>query len=410
MVSRTRFLLRTGAPLLFCLHLADMLSRVSYPPHVHLLWALFAIASATGVWLVESRRLSHTGVELLLLLASLLAAGTLATEVFLHTDLPARPLAASFLVAFAISGFAVWRPIFRVVFIVLHLAGFALLPLGTQHSLSGLLYCGLIHVFALQVARRGAQERRTRFEQELHALQDRKIRLRDDRLTQIGRTTSRLAHDLRNALGVIMGTTQLAATDSADLDLEALDRDFQDLEATTKRASRMVNEILDYASGEHRLDLAPISIANRLMTIASFSRRHLLPPTIRLTVEARGEAIVFVDPERFHRCIENLLINARQALQQHGVERPEILLTLESTSDLVIIEVSDNGPGIPQALAGNLFEDFTSEKSGGIGLGLANCKEIVEQHNGRISAGHRNSGASFRIELPRVTQDLAVGL
>lgn len=110
------------------------------------------------------------------------------------------------------------------------------------------------------------------------------------------------------------------------------------------------------------------------------------------TVEADGDKI--------RQVLMNLAENARSATRE--AEPPKLLLSTTVHGDRVILEVQDNGPGIPVADRGAVFEPYRSGTAGGLGLGLALVKGIVLTHQGTITAaGGRWGGACIRIDLPR---------
>jgi two-component system sensor histidine kinase HydH len=105
------------------------------------------------------------------------------------------------------------------------------------------------------------------------------------------------------------------------------------------------------------------------------------------------------DPEFLRSVFNNLFINAVQALGNDG-GIIKVMLASDG-SEAVRIEVSDNGPGIPQENLEKIFEPYFSTKETGTGLGLAIVKKIIEVHNGLISvAAGENGGARFIIVLP----------
>jgi signal transduction histidine kinase len=91
----------------------------------------------------------------------------------------------------------------------------------------------------------------------------------------------------------------------------------------------------------------------------------------------------------------NLVVNAMQATGNEG----KIKITSEKTDDKIIIQVEDNGPGIPQDKLVKIFEPLYTTKQEGTGLGLASCKSIIEQHGGKISVN--NNPTRFIIKLPK---------
>jgi signal transduction histidine kinase len=91
----------------------------------------------------------------------------------------------------------------------------------------------------------------------------------------------------------------------------------------------------------------------------------------------------------------NIIMNSVQALSDGGT----IAFSVEEKSDRVIIEISDSGPGIPQENLQKIFEPLFTTKPAGTGLGLVSCKNIIEQHRGKISV--RNNPTTVIIELPK---------
>jgi CheY-like chemotaxis protein len=114
---------------------------------------------------------------------------------------------------------------------------------------------------------------------------------------------------------------------------------------------------------------------------------------------------IWGDPDQLHQVLVNILINACQALQECTSPRE---LTLRATSDprsnLLAIEVADNGPGVPPEIARRIFDPFftTKPQGAGTGIGLSFCQGIVEAHGGSLRLVSSSGGATFRIELPTI--------
>ena len=104
--------------------------------------------------------------------------------------------------------------------------------------------------------------------------------------------------------------------------------------------------------------------------------------------------------------IWNLVQNGIQAMERHGgLLRVRLSADngIEESGRRLVLSVEDEGPGIPEADLPRLFDPYFSKKEGGVGLGLAMVKRIVEEHGGRVSAGPRpdgRPGALFRVSLP----------
>ena len=109
---------------------------------------------------------------------------------------------------------------------------------------------------------------------------------------------------------------------------------------------------------------------------------------------------MLADPEQIEKVVGNLLVNAFESLDDGG----SITIKTEANEDNVILSVSDNGPGMsPEFVEKALFKPFTSTKKKGLGIGLYQCKTIVEAHHGRIEVeSQEGKGSTFRVILPAV--------
>ena len=90
---------------------------------------------------------------------------------------------------------------------------------------------------------------------------------------------------------------------------------------------------------------------------------------------------VRMKPEQLQQVLLNVILNARQACGEQG----EIRISTGRVKDSAVITVSDTGPGIPASALRTLFQPFQSTKEGGLGVGLYECKQIVESHRGTVS-------------------------
>jgi len=112
------------------------------------------------------------------------------------------------------------------------------------------------------------------------------------------------------------------------------------------------------------------------------------------------------DPNLLKSSIWNLVQNGIQAMERHGgllSVRLSAESGIEESGRRLVLCVEDGGPGIPEADLPRLFDPYFSNKEGGVGLGLAMVKRIVEEHGGRVTAGPRadgRPGALFRVSLP----------
>ena len=170
--------------------------------------------------------------------------------------------------------------------------------------------------------------------------------------------------------------------------------------------NQMAQELLDLAqieSGRALMRMVPTPVAQ----LIDKSVERLLPQAVRrsqtVSVEVAPDLVALADVDQVSRAFGNLLHNAIKFTQAEG----HIGVRARAADGDVVIEVADDGPGIPPADLPRIFERFfvgdRSRAGGGTGLGLAIAKHVVEAHGGRIwaeSAGRPGQGAIFRFTLP----------
>ena len=126
-----------------------------------------------------------------------------------------------------------------------------------------------------------------------------------------------------------------------------------------------------------------------------------LPKSNKISVEIVSEdSEIECDFEAMKVVLINLVINAMHAIEDEG----KIRINSKVRGDKVIIQIEDSGPGIPKEKLEKIFEPLYTTKQEGTGLGLASCKSIIEQHNGKISV--KNNPTRFIIELPKEINQL----
>jgi signal transduction histidine kinase len=169
--------------------------------------------------------------------------------------------------------------------------------------------------------------------------------------------------------------------------------------ADARRASDVVAHIRAMASpqvGQHRR-LSLTTLVTDAMTLLS---SQLEKCGVLTVLELSGDLPdVLGDPVQLQQVVVNLILNALQALD--GAPGSRLRLRTEGVPNAVVLTVEDSGPGIPEGSLARLFSSFFTTKSDGMGIGLAICRTIVENHGGVISAGNAVSGgACFTVRLP----------
>jgi signal transduction histidine kinase len=225
------------------------------------------------------------------------------------------------------------------------------------------------------------------------------------RVSLMGQLASAIAHELNQPLGAI-----LRNTDVAELDLQADKPDLQELRsivADSGKAVRRAKEIIDRMRTliqRRRVEMRPLAVDDLVRDVMSLSQAEAAAKQVVVTYATEG-SLPAVCGDRVHisQVLLNLIVNAIEAVQGAPVGDRLVFIEARLGSGQVELAVRDSGPGIPPGDLDRVFEPLFSTKSGGLGMGLAICRTIVEAHGGRLWAEHRaeGSGATFRFVLPQ---------
>jgi len=218
---------------------------------------------------------------------------------------------------------------------------------------------------------------------------------RAERLAALGRLASGLAHEIRNPLGAISGSVQMVR-DTKELDPE--DRHLLGIVLEeVERLNELVSTMLD-VGGRHSLPRPhPEDLVTLVREVVEVASGDTTLGDVRIEVEAEDDLVAEVDAGQIRQVVWNLLKNAIQASSAEGV----VTIALRREGDEALVEVRDQGKGIPEEQRQRLFEMFYSGRDQGIGLGLALVKQIVDAHVGRVEVeSELGEGAVFRVCLP----------
>lgn len=224
--------------------------------------------------------------------------------------------------------------------------------------------------------------------------------LKAERLALVERLARTIVHDFRNPLNVVGIAADIAAEERTPLAMRQSARDR--IRRQVAVMNQMMQELLDFTRGfTISVSLPRVRLSVLLAEIVFELRAEADRRGMILCAEgAPPEVELRVDPPRLRRVFTNLAQNAFDALSG----RPNPTLTLRSavTAEGVVLEVADNGPGIPPEILPQVFEPFvTYGKAHGTGLGLAIVERIIAEHGGRISVTSiPECGATFRIVIP----------
>jgi signal transduction histidine kinase len=227
---------------------------------------------------------------------------------------------------------------------------------------------------------------------------------RESRLAAIGQLTSTVVHDLRNALTLIQGYSDLArSTAAGGGKAEDVVEELDQIGGATRRLRRMTSEILEFARGGGELNRQKIAARAYLMGLVESFAAHLGEQGIEVEsqIDVDSELSIWLDPDGFQRVVENLVLNARDAVLESDGER-KLVIQAGRRGDTLEVRVADTGPGISSDLADRLFEPFATKKAQGTGLGLVTVRNLVKAHGGdvRVEPKSPEGGAAFTVVLP----------
>jgi signal transduction histidine kinase/CheY-like chemotaxis protein len=230
--------------------------------------------------------------------------------------------------------------------------------------------------------------------------------LQTEKLAALGQMVSGIAHELSNPLTTILGYAQRLLTGQ---DASERTEEVRQIYQEAERASKILRQLLLNAREtlpERRL-VSLNHIAQRAMELQRFS---LAAEKIRVEIDL-DQTLPFVhgDPGQLQQVLMNLMGNAQQALEQQGRGGTIRIRTKRIRERRVLLEVEDDGPGIPQAIQARIFDPFFTTKPAGVGtgLGLAIVLSVVREHGGQVHVSSPpKGGAAFRIELPAASEAL----
>jgi signal transduction histidine kinase len=220
-----------------------------------------------------------------------------------------------------------------------------------------------------------------------------------ERLAEIGRLASAVAHEIRNPLGVIAAQAKLLERQGAKPETVAAMRGQID------RARKFLDDLLRY-SRPRPLEIHEIEVLPTLQLVAGNVRQVLgeSAPAIDAAIDGGAALYLEVDRGAFTDVATVLASNAAMALD--GVEGGRVTITASREAGAVVVRVEDNGPGVPAEIEATLFEPFVTGRGRdarhpGTGLGLAIAARWVERHGGTITHERpRGGGARFVVRWP----------
>jgi len=234
-------------------------------------------------------------------------------------------------------------------------------------------------------------------------------RLRD-RLASLGEMAAGIAHELKNPLAGIEVMAGLLRRQIQDkVDAQSI---LADIISEAKLANAIVVEMLEFVR-PIRLEVEPMAVADVLQQAVTLAESKTSRGDVSVTVTVpEGLPKIEADHHRLCQVFTNLIANAFEALDGTGAititaalgamePDPAFAGTPQEPTPILVVDVADNGPGVPAELSDRIFDPFFTTKTKGTGLGLGIVRKIVDAHDGRIDlSSSQETGTRFRVTLP----------
>ena len=261
---------------------------------------------------------------------------------------------------------------------------------------------------SLIIARSGRRDEIGTAEEELAAMQRELASMlhQKSRLAALGLAVSKINHDLRN----LLASAQLFSDQLSNLPDPKVQRFAPKLMRALERAIAFCQSTLSYGAAQEAPPERKTIEVEPLIEEVHEALGLSLDVPVRWIVSVERGLTVEADHDQLFRVLVNVARNAMQALEARGARDPardQIRITGRREGSVVVIEVSDTGPGVSEKARAHMFQAFQgSTRSGGAGLGLAIAAELVRAHGGEIHLVPGTIGATFSITIPDRAVDL----
>lgn len=217
--------------------------------------------------------------------------------------------------------------------------------------------------------------------------------LEKEKLSAAGKAISMLMHDLRSPIKNVPIITSMMRDDGVESEWLPL------LDQAGEQASEIIDDFMDFIR-EAPVKKVPLNLLEITQDAIDLSVAVKSLSTLKMTVNIDPLLIIQGDKSKLKRVISNLVNNAAEILSDKNIPEPAIDINAEQNEQEIIIQIKDNGPGIPEILLKTLFDPFvTHGKAGGTGLGLAIVKQFMVAHGGTIAVSN-DGGALFTLKVP----------
>lgn len=221
--------------------------------------------------------------------------------------------------------------------------------------------------------------------------------MRREKLSLVGTMMASILHDFRNPFSIIsLGAHFVGQRHPED---EKTQQICHNIESQIRRMVDMANDLSAFSRGDEAIETIKISAEDLISHFRRLNEALFNDPLIQIKLQLEP-VFLEIDPGKFSRVLQNLINNAREAIELKK-STGTIKITCRTVNSFIFFEISDDGPGIPGEIQDRFFEPFvTTGKVNGTGLGSSIAKSIVDAHNGEITFKSSPKGTTFTIKLP----------
>lgn len=256
-----------------------------------------------------------------------------------------------------------------------------------------------------EIDERSATQQIAELQQQIQSLHQQLLQAQ--KMSSVGVLASSITHEFNNILMTVINYAKMGVRHK---DAAMRDKAFEKILVASQRASKITTGILSYArqQGDRRETMDLVVLVEDVLVLVE---KDLQRYRVRLTTHFENHPIAAVNSGQVQQVLLNLIVNARQAMEQGG----QLTVTVRGNKDQGYAEISirDSGCGIPPDKLRKIFDPFFTTKTadengqGGTGLGLSLARDVMEAHGGRIRVESAvGSGTTFTLKFPLVAVSL----
>ena len=225
-------------------------------------------------------------------------------------------------------------------------------------------------------------------------LAEARVKVKNERLLAIGELSASMAHDMKNPLAILKTATEVLKRKFKGND-EKIDKLLLNMDDGINRLSHQIQDVLEYV----RITPANLKKTSLNKMLENALKSIQIPSNISISLPQK-EYEIQCDVEKMEIVFINLILNS---VQEIGDKQGKIEINVEEDLKSYKIEIMNSGSDIPDEILEKIFEPLFTTKLRGTGLGLATCKNVIEQHGGSIYA--KNNPTTFVIVFPKEPSD-----